>query len=70
VAALLEHQVRRWIAKTGKLLKGSMPEGRDNPYPTAKAMLRALAFDHQHNGTVRQRVYLLDVYQGMVTSIE
>jgi transposase len=41
VAALLEHQVRRWIAKTGQLLKGLMPEGRDNPYPTAKAMLRA-----------------------------
>lgn len=41
VAALLEHQVRRWIARTGKLLKGLMPEGRDNPYPTAKAMLRA-----------------------------
>jgi transposase len=41
VAALLEHQVRRWIAKTGRLLKGLMPEGRDNPYPTAKAMLRA-----------------------------
>lgn len=41
VAALLEHQVRHWIARTGKLLKGLMPEGRDNPYPTAKAMLRA-----------------------------
>ena len=41
VAALLEHQVRRWIAKTGQLLRGLMPEGRDNPYPTAKAMLRA-----------------------------
>ncbi len=40
-AALLEHQVRRWIAKTGHLLHGLMPEGRDNPYPTAKAMLRA-----------------------------
>ena len=41
VAALLEHQVRRWIAKTGQQLRGLMPEGRDNPYPTAKAMLRA-----------------------------
>jgi transposase len=41
VAALLEHQVRRWITRTGKLLKGLMPEGRDNPHPTAKAMLRA-----------------------------
>lgn len=41
VAAWLEHQVRRWIAKTGQQLRGLMPEGRDNPYPTAKAMLRA-----------------------------
>jgi hypothetical protein len=41
VAALLEHQVRRWIAKSGRLLKGLVPWGRDNPYPTAKAMLRA-----------------------------
>lgn len=43
VAALLEHQVRRWIAKTGQLLHGLMPEKRDNPFPTAKAMLRAFA---------------------------
>jgi transposase len=41
VAALLEYQVRRWIAKMGRLVRGLMPEGRDNPYPTAKAMLRA-----------------------------
>jgi transposase len=41
VAALLEYQVRRWIAKTGRQLQGLMPEGRDNPYPTAQAMLRA-----------------------------
>jgi transposase len=40
-AALLEHQVRRWIAKTGRLVRGVRPEGRDDPYPTAKAMLRA-----------------------------
>jgi len=43
VAALLEHQVRRWIAKTGRTLKGLMPEKRDNRYPTAKALLRAFA---------------------------
>jgi transposase len=43
VAALLEHQVRRWIAKTGEPVRGLMPEGRDNPYPTAKAMLRAFS---------------------------
>jgi transposase len=41
VAALLENQVRRWIAQTGQMLKEPMPEGRDNLYPTAKAMLRA-----------------------------
>lgn len=40
VAALVEHQVRRWIARTGELLHGLMPEGRDNPYPTAKMLLR------------------------------
>lgn len=40
VAALVEHQVRRWIARTGELLHGLMPEERDNPYPTAKALLR------------------------------
>lgn len=41
VAALLEHQVRRSIAKTGRLLRGLRPEGRDDPYPTAKALLKA-----------------------------
>jgi transposase len=40
-AALLEYQVRRWIAKTGRLVRGVRPEGRDDPYPTAKALLRA-----------------------------
>ena len=41
VSALLEYQVRRWIAKTGQLVKGLRPEKRDDPYPTAKALLRA-----------------------------
>lgn len=44
VAALLEYQVRRRIAQTGRLLHGLRPEGRDDPYPTAKAMLKA--FQH------------------------
>jgi transposase len=44
VAALLEHQARRWIAKTGYLIRGLRPEGRDDPYPTAKAILKA--FQH------------------------
>jgi transposase len=41
VAALLEYQVRRWIARTGRLVEGLMPERRDNPFPTAKTILRA-----------------------------
>jgi len=41
VATLLEHQVRRWIAKTGQVVRGLRPEGRDDPYPTAKSLLRA-----------------------------
>jgi transposase len=41
VAALLEYQVRRHIAQTGELVKGLIPENRDNPYPTAQKMLRA-----------------------------
>lgn len=41
VAALLEHQVRRRIAKTDRLIRGLRPEGRDDPYPTAKAILKA-----------------------------
>ncbi len=41
VAALLEHQVRRGVQGSGQLLRGLMPERRDNPYPTARALLRA-----------------------------
>lgn len=43
IAALLEQQVRRWIAKTGSLVRGLMPERRDNPHPTAARLLRAFA---------------------------
>jgi transposase len=43
VAALVEQEVRRWIARTGQVVEGLMPEKRDTPYPTAKAMLRAFA---------------------------
>jgi transposase len=58
VAALLEHQVRRWIAKTGRLVRGLRPEGRDDPYPTAKTMLRAfqnyaLVIVRRGNGRVK-----------------
>lgn len=41
VAALLEHQVRQWLARTGAVLHGLLPEGRDTPAPTAKSLLRA-----------------------------
>jgi hypothetical protein len=40
-AALREVQVRRWVQRPGQLLRGLMPERRDNPYPTARALLRA-----------------------------
>ena len=43
LAGLLEAQVRDWIKETGCLVSGLKPEGRDNAYPTAKAMLRAFA---------------------------
>ena len=41
IAGLLEYHVRQHIAQTGELVRGLMPENRDNPYPTAKKMLRA-----------------------------
>jgi transposase len=43
LAGLLEARVRQWIQETGCLVTGLKPEGRDNAYPTAKAMLRAFA---------------------------
>ena len=55
VASLLEYQVRRHIAQTGELVRGLMPENRDNPYPTAKKLLRtfrsyALVIVHHPDG--------------------
>jgi transposase len=41
IASLLEYYVRQHIAKNKKLLKGLMPENRDNPYPTAEKLLKA-----------------------------
>lgn len=41
MAGLLEYQVRRHVAQTGELVHCLMPENRDNPYYTAKKMLRA-----------------------------
>jgi len=42
-AALLEHQVRRWIAKTGHPVKDLRPEKRGDAHPTATALLQAFA---------------------------
>lgn len=55
VAGLLEYQVRRHVAQSGELVRGLMPENRDNPYPTAKKMLRvfqsyALVIVHYPDG--------------------
>jgi len=41
IASLIEYYVRQHIAKNKKLLKGLMPENRDNPYPTAEKLLKA-----------------------------
>jgi transposase len=41
LAALVEHQVREWIARTGQVLHGLRPERRDTSQPTAKTLLRA-----------------------------
>jgi len=41
IASLIEYHVRQHIAKNKKLLKGLMPENRDNPYPTAEKLLKA-----------------------------
>jgi hypothetical protein len=41
--ALLEAQVRRWIAKSGRPLKALRPEKRGDAYPTATALLEVFA---------------------------
>lgn len=41
IAGLLEYQVRQHVAQTGQLVRGLLPENRDNPYPTAKKLLQA-----------------------------
>ncbi len=40
VAGLIEYQVRQEIATNKQLLKGLMPENRDNPHPTATKLLK------------------------------
>ena len=41
IATLVEYYVRQDIAKNKKLLKGLMPQNRDNPYPTAEKLFKA-----------------------------
>jgi transposase len=41
LASLIEHRVRQEIATNKKLIKGLMPDNRDNPYPTAEKLLKA-----------------------------
>jgi transposase len=56
IAGLIEAEVRRWIAQTGCLIGGLVPEGRDNAYPTARRLLRAfqeytLVIAHHEDGS-------------------
>lgn len=68
VAALLEHQVRRWIAKTGHLVRGLRPEGRDDPFPTAKAMLKA--FQHYAVVIVRHGKRRQEIHHPKLRSVQ
>lgn len=43
LAALLERQVRQWLAKQGQSLSGVRPGQRRTAWPTAEALLRAFA---------------------------
>lgn len=41
IATLVEHYVRQDIAKNKKMIKGLMPKGHDNLYPTAEKLFKA-----------------------------
>jgi len=43
IFALLERQGRRYLAQTGQVIEGLMPEKRDTPTPKGQRLLRALA---------------------------
>lgn len=68
VAALVEYQVRRRIAKTGRLLRGLRPEGRDDPYPTAKAMLKA--FQHYAVVIVRYDQHYQEIHHPKLRPVQ
>jgi hypothetical protein len=43
VAMLLEFEVRRLLKEQNKKIEGLRPEGRKDPAPTAKSLLRAFS---------------------------
>ncbi|HZO31199.1 MAG TPA: hypothetical protein VFH48_34975 [Chloroflexota bacterium] len=45
LAALVEHQVRAWIARPSPRVHGVLPDQRDSARPTAKALLRTFHDD-------------------------
>jgi transposase len=74
LAALVEHQVRAWIARAGDLVQGVMPDGRDTASPTAKALLRtfhdyALILVHLADGTTTVHAPTLRPVQHQIWSI-
>jgi len=43
IAMLLEFEVRRLLKEENKKIEGLRPEGRNDPSPTAKSLLRAFS---------------------------
>lgn len=74
LAALVEHQVRAWIARTGDLVHGVLPDQRDSARPTAKALLRtfhdyALILIHLADGSTVVHLPKLRPVQHQIWSI-
>ena len=74
LAALVEHRVRAWIARTGALVQGVMPDTRDTARPTATALLRtfqdyAVVLIHQLDGTTTVHASNLRPVQQHIWSI-
>lgn len=74
LAALVEHQVRAWIERTGNLVHGLMPDTRDTPRPTATALLRAfhdyaLVLVHSADGSTALHLPKLRPVQQQIWSI-
>lgn len=74
LAALVEHQVRAWIARTGALVHGVMPDKRDTSRPTATALLRtfhdyALVLIHSPDGSISAHLPKFRPVQHQIWSI-